>query len=360
MKDIFSSDATRAVLADWVELELALTSRAFVTDSLVVRSDEPIADDFEEVGDQWDEGAYEMLDKEILDERDEIRRMDTWDELALRQEILGDLYPFELNQLGATNWQLKRRSSPNEDVATAHRVYLTTLIMSSFRHGHIRKQVKDDEKWKKLEAKIAELFQYLSVSGAAMLLGEAYSFGWPRPDKSDFRKAAESAVAAMGLGKVRENFPLDSSGREKDGTLDVIAWRTFRDRTYGALLLFGQVASGANWNSKPIFGYLHQKFLRYLDPTPTDHYIGALFMPFLLHTELVVQKTTTVSDAREDHARGLEMTHGIVIDRLRLTELLGRGLPGLTQLHNGRDPRVLLQDATEWVKDCRLYCEAQS
>lgn len=360
MRDIFSSDATRAVLADWVELELAFTSRMFVTDSLVVRSDEPIAEDFDEVGSQWDEGAYEMLDKEILDDRDEIRRTDVWDELTLRQDILGDLYPFKLSQLGATSWKLERRSGPSEEVAAAHRVYESALIMSAFRHGHIRKQAEEDKKWKALEAKIAELFQDLSVFAAAMLLGEAYSFGWPRPDKSAFRKAAEDAVKAMGLGKVREDFPLDSSGKEKDGTLDVIAWRTFRDRTYGALLMFGQVASGSNWNSKPIFSYLEQKFLRYLDPTPSRHYIGAIFMPFLMHTELTVQKTTTVNNARADHAHGLEMTYGTVVDRLRLTELLGRGLPGEEQLHNGREPELVLQDAAKWADECRSYCEASS
>lgn len=357
MRDIFSPDASRAVLADWVELELALTSRRSVTDSLVVRSDEPISEDFEEIGESWDGDAQEMLDKEILDERDELRRTDLWDELTLRQDILGDLYPYELSQLGATNWELRRRTSESAEALAAHQVYETALVMASFRHGHIRKQVKEDKEWTALEAKIAEHFQSLAVYAAAMLLGEAYSFGWPRPDKSAFRKAAEQAVEAMGLGSVRERFPLDSSGREKDGTVDVIAWRGFRDRTYGALLLFGQVASGSNWNTKPIFEYLEQKFFRYLDPVPSRHFIGATFIPFLLHTDLKVPKSVTVTSARADHAAGLEMTHGTIVDRLRLTELLGLGMPGENQLHNSRDPEAVLSEVKDWVHDCRAYCD---
>jgi hypothetical protein len=357
MRDVFSPDSTRAVMADWVELELALTDRRAVTDSLVVRTDETIEDDLNAGRAERDEDVHEDLDREILDNRAEKRRDDMWEELSLRQEVLGDLYPFVLAPKGATSWQLTRREAPSVEVAVAHGVYTSALVMASFRHGHIRKQAKDDPQWQALEGKIAEHLQYLAAYGAAMLLGEAYSFGWPRPDKSAFKDAAADAVACLGLGKVREDFPLDSTGKEKDGTVDVIAWRAFRDRTYGALVLYGQVASGANWNSKPIYTYLDEKFLRYLDPRPSKHYVGATFMPFLLHTEVADPAHGDMVGAIRSKAEGLEMTHGSVIDRVRLTELLGQGLPHGEKLHNCVDPEVALKSLAVWVQSCRVYCD---
>lgn len=357
MRDVFSPDATRAVMADWIELELALTDRRSVTDALAVRIDETIEDDLSAGRAGWDEEAEEDLDREILDDPTEKRRTDLWDELSLRQDELGSLYPFVLSRKGATGWQLTRREATTIEMAVAHSVYDGALVMASFRHGHIRKQSKVDPLWKKLETKIAEHLQYLAAYGAAMLLGEAYSFGWPRPDKSRFRDAVADAMACMGLGKVREDFPLDSTGQEKDGTVDVIAWRAFKDRTYGALVLYGQVASGANWNSKPIHTYLDEKFLRYLDPRPSKHYIGATFMPFLLHTEVADPAHGNMEGAIRDRAVGLEMTHGTLIDRVRLTELLGEGLPEEGQLHNSLEPMGMLEILATWVQSCRAYCD---
>ena len=357
MRDVFSPDSTRAVMADWVELELALTDRRAVTDALVVRIDETIEDDLNAGRAEWDEDADEDLDREILDNKTEKRRADMWDELSLRQEVLGDLYPFVLAPKGATNWQLTRREAATAEAAFAHSVYIGALVMASFRHGHIRKQAKKDDDWKALEGKIAQHLQYLAAYAAAMLLGEAYSFGWPRPDKSNFRDAAVDALTRLGLGEVRDDFPLDSTGKEKDGTVDVIAWRAFRDRTYGALVLYGQVASGSNWNSKPIHTYLDEKFLRYLDPRPSRHYVGATFMPFLLHTEVADPAHGDMPGAIRSKAVGLEMTHGSVIDRVRLTELLGEGLPREGQLHNCVEPEDALESLSAWVQSCRLYCD---
>lgn len=344
-------------MADWIELELSLTDRRSVTDALVVRIDETIEDDMNAGRAEWDEDAKEDLDREILDDPTEKRRTDMWDELALRQDELGNLYPFVLSRKGATGWQLTRREATTIEIAVAHSVYDSTLVMASFRHGHIRKQSQDDPLWKKLEKQIAEHLQYLASHGAAMLLGEAYSFGWPRPSKSRFRDAVVDAISCLGLGKVREEFPLDSTGLEKDGTVDVIAWRAFKDRTYGALVLYGQVASGANWNSKPIYTYLEEKFLRYLDPRPSMHYIGATFMPFVLHTEVADPAHGNMEGAIRDRAVGLEMTHGTIVDRVRLTELLGDGLPEEDRLHNCPNLSEVLESLATWVKGCRDYCE---
>lgn len=344
-------------MADWLEMELALSNRRSVTDAVVVRIDEVIDDDLDAGLPDWDDDAGEKLDREIMDDKAEKRRDMLWDELNYRQELLGDLYPFVLAQKGATNWELTRRDAVSIEVGLAHHVYIGALVMASFKHGHIKKQPRDGGQWKNLEKKIAGQFQHLAAYAAASLMGEAYSFGWPRPNKAGFRDAAVEAMKCLGWGKVRDTFPLDSTGKEKDGTVDVIAWRAFRDRTFGALVLFGQVASGNNWYGKPIDQYLNEKFLRYLDPAPCTRYIGATFIPFLLHTELAEPTHGDMFGAMAAKAQGLEMSHGAVIDRLRITELLGGGVPDAAQLHNCADPTKTLSALAAWVTQCQAYCD---
>lgn len=359
MLDVFSADDTRAAMADWVELSLAMSSKRAITDAAVVRGDEAIVDDLDAGHEGFDEEAGlhgETIDREVLDDKTEKRRGDMWEELAYRQDALGELYPFVLSKKGATNWQLTMRAASNPHVAVAHHVYLGALVMAAFRQGHIKKQERDRGQFTRLENRIAGQFQHLAALAVASLLGHAYSFGWPRPDKSKFRDAAVDALACLGLGAVRDDFPLDSTGKEKDGTVDVIGWRAFCDRAFGALVLYGQVASGKNWNNKPIRPYLDERFLRYLDPQPSRRYISATIMPFLQHSELAEPTHGNWPGARRDESKGLEMTHGTLIDRLRLTELLGEGLPELDQLHNCVEPAGTLKALEAWVKSCRAYC----
>lgn len=361
MRDVFSADDTRAAVADWLEVGLALTDRRAITDAELVRTDDAIGDDLDAGAPEFDDEAGEhgeKLDREILDASAERRRDDLWQELSYRQDALGELYPFVLSKKkGGVSWQITRRDAATMEEAVAHLVYTGVLVMAAFRHGHIKKQRKDRGQWKRLENAIPKQFQHLSALAAASLLGEAYSFGWPRPDKSNFRDAAVDALAALGLGSVRAEFPLDSTGQEKDGTVDVIAWRRFRDRAFGALVLYCQVASGNNWTHKPIRTYLDEKFLRYLDPQPSKHFISATTMPFLQHTRLLEPPHDDWPGAVLAETHGLEMTHGTVIDRLRMTELLGSGMPELDRLHNCVPPDAALDALGRWVKSCKTYCD---
>lgn len=359
MLDVFSADDTRAAMADWVELALALGPKRAITDSVVVRGDEVLVDDLDAGHGGFDEDAGEhgeTIDREVLDDRTEKRRDDMWEELSYRQDALGELYPFILSKKGATNWQLNMRTTADPQVTLAHNAYLGALVMAAFRQGHIKRQARDHGQFTRLESRIAVQFQHIATLAIANLLGHAYSFGFPRPDKSKFRDAAVDALACLGLGTVRADFPLDSTGKEKDGTVDVIGWRGFCDRAFGALVLYGQVASGKNWNSKPVRTYLDERFLRYLDPQPSKWYVSATIMPFLQHSELAEPAHGDWPGARRDKTWGLEMTHGTLIDRLRLTELLGAGEPEPTRLHNCQEPAKTFKGLESWLTSCRAYC----
>ena len=60
------------------------------------------------------------------------------------------------------------------------------------------------------------------------------------------------------IDKLIENLHLDfqfkspfgSTGRQKDGKLDIVAWIPFADRKDGQLIAFGQCKTGDNWENK--------------------------------------------------------------------------------------------------------------
>ena len=101
-----------------------------------------------------------------------------------------------------------------------------------------------------------KLFEEVCARAAAAYLGgpseqvKWYVFGFPRrlPPKG-FRNALDSLCEQLGEGqghrKGRPKLP-----HEKDGKLDVVAWREFHDRRQGKLITFGQCATGADWVGK--------------------------------------------------------------------------------------------------------------
>ncbi len=355
MRDVFDQDNNRAVVADWLELELAFTTRASITDSLVVKGDQVLEDDPDAGRAVFDDETDEELDREILDERSERRRDDMWNELAHRRDALGDFYPFTLEGRGV-HWELRRRGeSEDPAVQAAHRVYLAALVMSAFKNLHIKKDA-GNEAWVALNAEIPDFMQQIATVAAAGLMGEAYAFGWPRDDSSGFREAIIDLLSRCGVGRILPEFPVDSTGKENDGTVDVVAWRPFGDGLYGGLILYGQVASGANWQDKPIGAYLAEKFLRYLLLKPSETFIEAMFMPFILHNDLPERRGVLTYDAIVEYSRAKAMTFGTIVDRLRLTELWGSGLPDGSRIHNCKEPSEIAEDVDDWVMRVREYC----
>lgn len=355
MRDAFASDATRSVIADWVELELLMSDRWSVTDADVVRA-EGIMSDEDGHGEEYTDQNGEKLDREILQPAAEARRQEVWEELAYRQTALGACYPFVAAPTGDGGWQLRRRDGGYQNVRAARWTYIAALMMSSFRHRHVRRQNSDKAGYKALEKSIAKHFQALSALAASNLLGQVYWFGWPRPDKTDFRQALAYVIKSVGSGVMREKAPKNRK-QIKDGSVDIVAWRSFGDRTYGALMLYGQVASGNNWRDKPIRAYLSGLFFDHFADPPSDQHLGATFIPFLLHTDLKSPSDGDMVGALVDEARQLEKVYGTVIDRLRITELVGLGLGDSEDRHNCPDPCETAVQVVRWVRGCRAYCD---
>ena len=102
----------------------------------------------------------------------------------------------------------------------------------------------------------AKLFEEICARAAADYLGgpsqkvKWFVFGFPRRvQPRGFKDALDNLCSELGEGlghhKGRLKLP-----HEKDGKLDVVAWREFDDRRPGKLITFGQCATGGDWVTK--------------------------------------------------------------------------------------------------------------
>ncbi|MGH9429871.1 MAG: hypothetical protein ACRD2L_26605, partial [Terriglobia bacterium] len=92
-------------------------------------------------------------------------------------------------------------------------------------------------------------FEDLSCVAAQNFVGgEVVRFASPRSFlPGQFSKAVD---AVCRLIKEGQGFRGQATLSRQDDTLDVVAWRHFKDELSGKLVLFGQCASGRNWEGK--------------------------------------------------------------------------------------------------------------
>lgn len=162
------------------------------------------------------------IDEETLAE-------DAFSELEDRLRACSGGYPFILK-----NSVLQAK----EDLAP-YWAYLFCLYLSY--HGANRSQT---------EKASTELFEELATIAAKYYVsGEALRFGFPRRTLPvNFTQAVRTVCEMMGEGGgPRRRFSAQSA---KDAQLDIIAWRPFPDRRRAQLILFGQCATGKNWEEK--------------------------------------------------------------------------------------------------------------
>jgi hypothetical protein len=359
MWQLFTPDSTRAVIADWVELELYRSGRTSYSDASLLRAEETAREP-----DQHDDDLdpeSDDYDPEILQLENEARREEVWEELSLRASQLTELYPFELTGLSSGGWRLALRApsgDPNVDYARS--VYLLVLTMSGVRNRHIKKQRREDPDYTRLTGQLEKQFQHVSALAAANYYGRAttavYSFGWPRKDRSDYHSALKDLTDKFGTGKVRKRIPANSSGKEKDGTVDIVAWRVFPTPLAGDPVLYGQVASGLNWTDKPVMAYLDGKFFRWFKHPLSTQHAGATFMPFVRHVNVSPAPGRSMREAIAEEDREHARIYGAMVDRIRLTQLLGEGLGDPSMRYLCEMPDDVLARGQEWIDACWSYC----
>lgn len=340
--------STRSVAADWVELQVLVTDRE-VSEQQLLRARSTQAEP--DHGDLLTEIDLDAVDNEILEvENDELSQR-VHEELSYRERVLGDLYPFEL-AASYGKWVLQRRTSEQTATRAAHDCYLGCLLISAMHSELLPIPTAHD-----LFLGSARVMQIESFLAAAEILGgRAYWFGSPRPDHSGMLLAVQRLVGTMGLGEAPASRPTGVSPNTNDGTVDIVAWRPFLDGQPGALVAYGQVAAGRNWRSKPIKAFIEGDFLPWFVKHPSHKFIELLFVPILQHHELAERRNEDFWDVAREEARNRERNFGIVIDRLRLTELTASANAN-ARLPDDHESHAA--DAHAWAAEALAYAAGQ-
>lgn len=154
-----------------------------------------------------------------------------WLELSKRGTILGDLYPFAVEQ-SATGLR-------NADSAgLAYRLLLLLSIRSSIAEAQDGRH-----------AEPSKLFEHVvAVAARQYLGGSARRIGAPR--EGDNPKSFKKLIPFL-CEKLSEGPPAGIlNPASQDAGVDVIAWKSFDDRRPGQVVLIAQCATGADWTEK--------------------------------------------------------------------------------------------------------------
>ncbi|WP_409992298.1 hypothetical protein [Plasticicumulans sp.] len=247
--------------ADYLELTAFFSdqSRSFTKD--LINATEIGADD-----------DYDSVDKEMTD-REEIlsgavRRIDG------RCRALGTAYPFTLDANGDV------LSYVGQDTSYGQAAYILSLVLS---HLKAVSPILDGSLVYPTEAEIVELrkyFQYFATAAlAAEVNGQAWSFGYPRLDKSNFHKKLTEIWGVFRDGILKTS--IGAPDRPQDDQIDVFAARIHPDGLPGFLLAAGQVATGNNWRDKSLRGHLQNVFhSRWFGQQPVTPMICYHIIPF--------------------------------------------------------------------------------
>lgn len=338
---------TRSRLADWLEVLVLSRARGVATRGDMLGLFDLFEDDCHEL--ELDQGM--QLEEEILEDKRLASADGVLDELDHRAIVLGEIYPFVLQ--AGQNWRLSQASAPTDnETAIARACYKFCLLTSAIRDRRIQGQ-----QVAALKGTMPVHFQAIALEAAAEVVGgTSVSFGWPRPEGTEFRPALQELSQRLRLGRPLATVPLWSKGREKDAGVDIIAWRDFRDARPGKIVLFGQVASGADWTEKSVKADT-PRFLSWFSERPTEHFIPAIFIPFPQHHECTGRADEAFEAVAVAEAWRREQELGLVIDRLRIVATAARSLMSKEGESAGAGTVVALH---EWIETALEAARAAS
>lgn len=152
--------------------------------------------------------------------------------LKRRYEILGMVYPFEIKTVGMVRRQ---------EWAALPYSYLLR-ISSGTDHSFSLSTGTNSDRVVNFEKLVVFAMQSLLGSGS-----KALRFGFPSEDRPvEFPKAIEWLSKRMGINSGQAYRP----PRRKDGGVDVVAWRPFRDRRNGFPVYLVQVTCERSYSHK--------------------------------------------------------------------------------------------------------------
>ena len=248
--------------------------------------------------------------------------------MASRKRVLAASYPFDIDDNGDVIF------FTGEQADLGHTAYLVSLILSNLKSVSPLLVGSGVHPTEEEVSRLRKYFQYLATAAiAAEVGGPAWSFGFPRPDRTGFLPKLRKIWVSFKDGTVDPDS--SSPSDPKDGGVDIFAWREQKDGLPGFLLLAAQVATGRDWKEKSIKMHVDGVFQdRWFSRNPVTVMVAYHVIPF----------------ARPDEKfRDDVLVLGNVLHRLRVpfrvreaTDLVSNGV--------AVEAFDLLDHASEWVQ----------
>ncbi len=290
-------------LADWIELEVLSAPDGCVGfGTLVSAADLEIEEQEADIADE--------------DLRQEGLVVAVQAEIAARRKVIGDDYPFILDDSGAT-LQLATQ------ITAVGAIYLFCLFLS---HAFDRTIVPEDLA-PDITNDVRDMFQVCAtVAAAGYVEGIAISFGWPRPDDAAFLVAVQRVYGLFGDGTPVNTPPPAAPDQVKDDGIDIIAWRPSPDGLPGTHYLIGQVASGNDWRGKSVINYCGMFHKYWFSRQPAAPHQPAMFIPFCLDPKASDDPSIAQEIAVDYNMQRLTNQFGVIFYRYRLPYFAAVGL----------------------------------
>ena len=270
------------------------------------------------------------LEDEIEDGEEEIVS-GTVSRLDLRARVVGRSYPFFLDDTGDILTCTLDQDSFGQAAYALSLVLSNLESLSPILSGSPLHPADDEVR------KLREYFQYFATAAlAAEVNGDAWSFGFPRPDHSPFIEKLQQVWTVLCDGRVHAQIGVPT--HPKDDQVDVFAARLHYDRLPGFPLAAAQVATGKDPAQKSLKGHLSAFKSRWFATQPVTEFIIYMIVPFAIEDNQLVDSVRTM---------------GNVLHRLRVP----RRVTEATQLvTNGRsiEGYEYLPEAARWVAQYRL------
>ncbi len=272
---------------------------------------------------------YANLDDELSRGEEEAESR-TAECVESRRHILGAAYPFQLDDSGDVIMCDLRKDSMGQ-VA-----YILSLVLSNLRSAS---DLLSDSDLHPTDAEIPslrEFFQFFATAAmAAEIQGSAWSFGFPRPDRSGFLEKLKTIWRCLGDGRVEPQPGAPS--HPKDDGIDVFAARHHRDHFPGFLLAVAQVATGRDMRDKSVLHHMEAFKDRWFFPRPATKFVPYMVVPF------VIDRVQFIDDVR---------TLGNILHRLRVPRRVEEAAE-LVERSVKIEGYKRLEDAKEWVHSYR-------
>ena len=309
-------DADRA--ADFLELTAFFADDSTVLTSELANAAALPAEDHVDLQEEMQEGEEEIVSTAV-------NRIET------RQRALEATYPFRLDFAG----DLLKYELDEESFGQA--AYILSLVLSNLRAFTPVLDGSDLHPDCAEVRKLREYFQYFATAAlAAEIQGEAWSFGFPRPDRSGFIKKLEQIWVKLQDSRV-EPQP-GAPKRPKDDRIDVFAARPHLDGLPGFPLAVAQVATGRNARGKSLKGHLGTFKSRWFRTPPVTDFMAYMIMPF-----------ATSDDQFLDDVRVM----GNVLHRLRVPRRVAEA-DQLVEAGVRIEGYDRLAEAAQWVANYRV------